>query len=60
MLTKEQYIADPCRASSVPYWKAKNLTIPEGMLILHQDELDGIDLGSYEDEPYFRLRKVEP
>lgn len=56
MLTKEQYIADPCRASSVPYWKAKDLTIPEGMLVLHQDELDGIDLGSYEDETYFRLR----
>lgn len=55
MLTKEQYTADPCRASSVPYWKAKGLTIPEGMLVLHQDELDGIDLGSYQDETYFRL-----
>ena len=40
MLTKEQYLADPCKAASIPYWKAKSITIPDGMKILHQDEYD--------------------
>ena len=40
MLTKERYLADPCKAASIPYWKAKSITVPDGMKILHQDEYD--------------------
>ena len=40
MLTKERYLADPCKAASIPYWKAQSITIPDGMKILHQDEYD--------------------
>ena len=55
MITKEQYLADPCKAASIPYWKAKTITIPDGMRILHQDEYDSAKYRNYIDEPYFRL-----
>ena len=55
MLTKEQYRADPCKAASIPYWKAKSITVPDGMKILHQDEYDSAEYQNYIDEPYFRL-----
>lgn len=55
MLTKEQYLADPCKVASIPYWKAKSITVPDGMKILHQDEYDKDGYQQYHDEPYFRL-----
>ena len=55
MLTKEQYLADPCKAASIPYWKAKSITIPDSMIILHQDEYDCAENQYFIDEPYFRL-----
>ena len=55
MLTKERYLADPCKAASIPYWKAKSITIPDGMKILHQDEYDNAENKHFVDEPYFRL-----
>lgn len=55
MLTKEQYLADPCRASSLPLWKAKSIVVPEVTNILHQDEYDKAMNQQYTDEPYFRL-----
>lgn len=55
MLTKEQYLADPCKAASIPYWKAKSITVPDGMKILHQDEYDDAENQHFVDEPYFRL-----
>lgn len=55
MLIKEQYLADPCKAASIPYWKAQSITIPDGMMILHQDEYDNAENQHFIDEPYFRL-----
>ena len=55
MITKEQYLLDPCRTSSIPYWKAKFIAIPEGMVILHHDEYIKTAYSQYTDEPYFRL-----
>lgn len=40
MITQEEYLKNPCSVSSIPYWKAKSITIPDGMKILHQDEYD--------------------
>lgn len=54
-ITKEQYLADPCAAASIPYWKAKTISVPEGMLILHHTEYDAEKYSEYVDEPYFRL-----
>lgn len=55
MLTKEQYLTDPCKTASIPYWKVKSIMIPDGMQILHQDDFDEIEYAHYIDEPYFRL-----
>lgn len=55
MLTKEQYLANPCKAASIPYWKAKSVTVPDSMKILHQDEYDDAGHPQYIDEPYFRM-----
>lgn len=55
MITREQYLSNPCRASSVPYWKAKSIVVPGGMAILNGDEYDNTRYPGYTDEPYFRL-----
>lgn len=55
MITKEQYLIAPCKASSIPYWKAQSITVPDNMKVLHQDEYDKSEYQHYIDEPYFRL-----
>ena len=54
VVTKEEYLADPCGAASVPYWKTGAVIIPQGMVILHHREY--VESPTYADEPYFRLR----
>lgn len=56
MISKEQYLSDPCRASSIPYWKAKSIEIPDGMEILHQEDNPETAYQPYIDTSYFRLR----
>ena len=55
-ITKQQYLADPCATASIPYWKAKTISVPEGMMILHHTEYDVEKYPEYVDEPYFRLK----
>lgn len=55
MIKTEQYLAAPCSTSSIPLWKTRQMTIPEGMRILHNEEFDPEILDDYVDEPYFRL-----
>ena len=55
MIAKEQYLSEPCKAASIPYWKVKSIAIPDSMKILHQDDFDEIEYRQYIDEPYFRL-----
>lgn len=64
MEKKTQYIENPCRASSIPYWKTVGMSVPENMRILHQDDFQPQFLAEYVDEPYFRLvhnlKSVQP
>lgn len=55
MIDPQAYLAAPCRASSIPYWKSKQVVIPDGMLILHHDDWLRTDTSACTDEPYFRL-----
>lgn len=55
-ITKEEYLEDPCRAASVPYWKTACISIPDNMKILHDSEFNTELLEQYKDEPYFRLQ----
>jgi GNAT superfamily N-acetyltransferase len=55
VLTKEEYVKDPCRAASIPYWKAVSICVPADMLILHEEDLHGDFPKHYRDTRYFRL-----
>ena len=55
MEKKMQYIKNPCRAASIPYWKTVSFSVPGNMKILHQDDFKIQLLTEYVDEPYFRL-----
>lgn len=55
MITKQQYIENPCGKSSLPYWKLTETVLPENMLILHDSDFCSDYLANYKDEPYFRL-----
>ena len=55
MITTEEYLKNPSSVSSIPYWKAKSITIPDDMKILHQEEYIDEENQHYVDEPYFRL-----
>ncbi|MGN0628124.1 MAG: hypothetical protein ACI4IW_00655 [Oscillospiraceae bacterium] len=55
MLKKEEYLKSQCSASSLPFWKARNLSVTDNMLILHDSEFSEEYLDNYTDERYFRL-----
>ena len=55
-MEKETYLSDPCRASSLPFWKTNGVTVPGGMLILREDDPRLKELShTYTDTPYFKL-----
>lgn len=51
----KKYIDNPCRSLSIPYWKQKNIEVPDNIKIVHNDEYNAADFDGYIDEPYFRL-----
>lgn len=55
MISLENYLQNPCSSSSIPYWKAKNISIPDNMKIVHDGDFSTELLKEYEDETYFRL-----
>lgn len=52
----QDYIENPCRASSLPYWKTKSISVPDDMLIVHDEQYQTGHFDEYNDERYFRLR----
>jgi len=55
MISLENYLQNPCLSLSIPYWKAKNISIPDNMKIVHESSFSAELLNEYEDEIYFRL-----
>ena len=55
MITKEQYLTEPCKVSSIPYWKTEAFPIPNEIKILHHNEFDEAQYPNHLDNPYFRL-----
>lgn len=55
MISLENYLQNPCALLSIPYWKAKNITVPDNMIILHEKDFSADLLQEYSDELYFRL-----
>ena len=56
MISIKEYKADPCRAFSIPYWKAKDISVPKGMKIIHASAFDEKLLKKYTDKRFFRLK----
>ena len=56
MISQEEYLLDPCRVSSIPYWKMLQTAVPESMQILHGEDFCVEMLAQYTDAPYFRLK----
>ena len=54
-MEKEVYLANPCKASSLPFWKTNLINIPDNMTIVLEEDRTGIDARGYVDERYFRL-----
>ena len=53
MLTLTEYLHDPWRGSSLPWWKTAEMAIPDDMLILHDADFNPSILEDYSDDPYF-------
>lgn len=55
MISLQQYLRDPCGTASIPYWKEKQIVVPENMRIIHERDYRSEEYCDYSDEPYFRL-----
>ena len=53
-MDKYEYSADPCGASSLPFWKTELVTLPRGVRVIREDAFSG-PLPGETDEPYFKL-----
>ena len=48
------YLDDPCKTSSLPFWKTVQIKLPENIAVIREDEFKEENCeGS--DEPYFKL-----
>lgn len=54
-MTLEHYLEDPCRRCSIPYWKFRQINIPQTMAIVHGDNFHREVFPGWTDTPYFRL-----
>ena len=54
VVSREEYIKDPCEASSLAFWKAESFDVPKGVRIYREDEFDA-ESCSGSDEQYFKL-----
>ena len=50
----QDYLTDPCRASSLPYWKACSVTVPAHITVVRDDEFSAAEYPGA-DERYFKL-----
>ena len=50
----EEYASNPCKASSLPYWKTVSVTIPENIRVVRDDKFSELQ-NRGNDEPYFKM-----
>lgn len=51
----QAYLANPCRVLSIPFWKARNMELPSGLHVVHEQDFCRESHRYGTDEPYFRL-----
>lgn len=49
------YLAAPCRASSLPFWKTNSVAVPDFIRVVREDLLVPEMAQGCKDEPYFKL-----
>ena len=55
-MDKETYLQNPCGASSLPFWKTNHIQIPDGLLIIREDNLSiPFVERAFSGTPYFKL-----
>jgi len=54
MLSKDDYLKDPCASLSIPYWKYINYHQPQDIRIEHQDQLESKAIDEHT-QRYFRM-----
>ena len=54
-MEKEVYLTNPCKASSLPFWKTNLVKIPENMKVVLEDDLQSVDVQKCSDERFFKL-----
>jgi len=55
MISIAEYRADPCGSLSIPYHKARDLSVPPPLRIVHQRDFREAQWAGWVDTPYFRL-----
>ncbi|MBD5098104.1 MAG: GNAT family N-acetyltransferase [Clostridiales bacterium] len=55
MITLQEYCANPCETLSIPYWKAKGMSIPSDMDIVHHSRFREEMAAGRQHSRYFRL-----
>jgi GNAT superfamily N-acetyltransferase len=53
-LDERAYLADPCGASSLPFWKTDRFTVPDNVTVYRDDEFRAEEIDGT-DEPYFKV-----
>ncbi len=53
-ISKDEYLKNPCEASSLPFWKTEQYEIPDNISILRDNELNQADYIGV-DNKYFKL-----
>ena len=54
-MEKEVYLANPCKASSLPFGKTNEVTISDNMKVVPENDLQSVDIQEYCDERFFKL-----
>ena len=55
MMRVGEYILNPCRASSLPFWKTEILVLPENMQVERDDLFDKDLYAGFDDDKFFKL-----
>jgi len=56
MISKDIYLANPCKTYSIPYSKMKDFVKPSNLLIFHHESITVEQLKSYDVQTFFRLK----
>jgi ribosomal protein S18 acetylase RimI-like enzyme len=56
MVSIDEYKVNPCRVSSIPYWKMRTLKTPNNISVIHEEDYINVQNNLCIDTLYFRLK----